>query len=93
MLDSGAPFYDTYETMVCISMRVAPCSATGAYTHIYIYTFTQDGLYMAVAAIEPVFFRNMLQGLEMGVADVPDPTNPKYIQFSRVPAPICHRAC
>lgn len=43
------------------------------YMHLH-----QDGLYMAVAAIEPEFFRNMLQGLGMSVADVPDPTNPRY---------------
>lgn len=36
MLDSGAPFYDTYRT--------------------------SDGEYMAVGAIEPQFYRQLLQG-------------------------------
>lgn len=37
MLDSGAPFYDTYQT--------------------------SDGKYMAVGAIEPQFYRQLLKGL------------------------------
>lgn len=37
MLDSGAPFYDTYETL--------------------------DGQYMAVGAIEPQFYKQLLKGL------------------------------
>lgn len=37
MLDSGAPFYDTYET--------------------------SDGKYMAVGAIEPQFYRELIKGL------------------------------
>lgn len=37
MLDSGAPFYDTYETL--------------------------DGQYMAVGAIEPQFYTQLLKGL------------------------------
>lgn len=36
MLDSGAPFYDTYQT--------------------------SDGKYMAVGAIEPQFYRQLLKG-------------------------------
>ncbi|XP_042365281.1 alpha-methylacyl-CoA racemase [Plectropomus leopardus] len=45
MLDSGAPFYDTYETA--------------------------DGEYMAVGAIEPQFYRELLKGLELDAADLP----------------------
>lgn len=37
MLDSGAPFYDTYKTL--------------------------DGKYMAVGAIEPEFYDQLLKGL------------------------------
>lgn len=37
MLDSGAPFYDTYQT--------------------------SDGKYVAVGAIEPQFYRQLLKGL------------------------------
>lgn len=37
MLDSGAPFYDTYET--------------------------SDGKYMAVGAIEPQFYRELIKGV------------------------------
>lgn len=37
MLDSGAPFYDTYQT--------------------------SDGKYMAVGAIEPQFYHQLLKGL------------------------------
>nr|XP_019937338.1 PREDICTED: alpha-methylacyl-CoA racemase [Paralichthys olivaceus] len=45
MLDSGAPFYDTYQT--------------------------SDGKYMAVGAIEPQFYRQLLQGLELDPAELP----------------------
>jgi len=37
MLDSGAPFYDTYRTM--------------------------DGKFMAVGALEPQFYKQLLKGL------------------------------
>lgn len=40
MLDSGAPFYDTYQT--------------------------SDGKYMAVGAIEPQFYRQLLKGVYQG---------------------------
>lgn len=45
MLDSGAPFYDTYKTA--------------------------DGEYMAVGAIEPQFYRELLKGLELDAGDLP----------------------
>ncbi|XP_034458532.1 alpha-methylacyl-CoA racemase [Hippoglossus hippoglossus] len=45
MLDSGAPFYDTY--------------------------LTSDGKFMAVGAIEPQFYRQLLQGLELDPAELP----------------------
>uniref|UniRef100_A0A3P8TV79 Alpha-methylacyl-CoA racemase n=1 Tax=Amphiprion percula TaxID=161767 RepID=A0A3P8TV79_AMPPE len=45
MLDSGAPFYDTYQT--------------------------SDGKYMAVGAIEPQFYNQLLQGLELNTGDLP----------------------
>lgn len=45
MLDSGAPFYDTYE-----------CA---------------DGEYVSVGAIEPQFYAQLLQGLELDNADLP----------------------
>ncbi|XP_033503660.1 alpha-methylacyl-CoA racemase [Epinephelus lanceolatus] len=45
MLDSGAPFYDTYKTA--------------------------DGKYMAVGAIEPQFYGEMLKGLELDAGDLP----------------------
>ncbi|KAA8578624.1 alpha-methylacyl-CoA racemase [Etheostoma spectabile] len=45
MLDSGAPFYDTYETA--------------------------DGKYMAVGAIEPQFYRQLLTGLELDAGELP----------------------
>ncbi|XP_068190890.1 alpha-methylacyl-CoA racemase isoform X1 [Antennarius striatus] len=45
MLDSGAPFYDTYQT--------------------------SDGKYMAVGAIEPQFYRQLLEGLELDVGKLP----------------------
>ncbi|XP_029921989.1 alpha-methylacyl-CoA racemase [Myripristis murdjan] len=45
MLDSGAPFYDTYQT--------------------------SDGKYMAVGAIEPQFYRQLLQGLGLDAEDLP----------------------
>ncbi|XP_071322415.1 alpha-methylacyl-CoA racemase [Trachinotus anak] len=45
MLDSGAPFYDTYQT--------------------------SDGKYMAVGAIEPQFYRQLLKGLELDAGDLP----------------------
>ncbi|KAM8871920.1 alpha-methylacyl-CoA racemase [Synchiropus picturatus] len=45
MLDSGAPFYDTYET--------------------------SDGKYMAVGAIEPQFYNQLLVGLELDSHPLP----------------------
>ncbi|KAM9306935.1 alpha-methylacyl-CoA racemase isoform 1-T2 [Pholidichthys leucotaenia] len=45
MLDSGAPFYDTYQT--------------------------SDGKYMAVGAIEPQFYRQLLNGLELDPDKLP----------------------
>lgn len=45
MLDSGAPFYDTYQT--------------------------SDGKYMAVGAIEPQFYSQLLKGLELDVGELP----------------------
>ncbi|XP_075899785.1 alpha-methylacyl-CoA racemase [Nelusetta ayraudi] len=45
MLDSGAPFYDTYQT--------------------------SDGKYMAVGAIEPQFYRQLLKGLELDGEELP----------------------
>jgi alpha-methylacyl-CoA racemase len=46
MLDSGAPFYDVYETA--------------------------DGKYVAVGALEPQFYAELLQRLELDPADLPD---------------------
>lgn len=46
MLDSGAPFYDTYE-----------CA---------------DGQYISVGAIEPQFYAQLLQGMELADADLPE---------------------
>lgn len=45
MLDSGAPFYDTYAT--------------------------SDGKYMAVGAIEPQFYKELLKGLKLDSAELP----------------------
>ncbi|XP_060916995.1 alpha-methylacyl-CoA racemase [Labrus mixtus] len=45
MLDSGAPFYDTYQT--------------------------SDGKYMAVGALEPQFYMQLLQGLELDAGELP----------------------
>lgn len=45
MLDSGAPFYDTYQT--------------------------SDGKYMAVGAIEPQFYKQLLQGLGLDAGELP----------------------
>ena len=45
MLDTGAPFYDTYETA--------------------------DGKYVAVGAIEPQFYAQLLEGLGLDAADLP----------------------
>jgi len=45
MLDTGAPFYDTYETA--------------------------DGKYVAVGAIEPQFYAQLLDGLGLAEADLP----------------------
>jgi len=45
MLDTGAPYYDTYETA--------------------------DGKYMAVGAIEPQFYAELLKGLGLDGADLP----------------------
>jgi alpha-methylacyl-CoA racemase len=46
MLDTGSPYYDTYE-----------CA---------------DGGYVAVGAIEPQFYAELLEGLELSTEDVPD---------------------
>ncbi|XP_067340492.1 alpha-methylacyl-CoA racemase isoform X1 [Channa argus] len=46
LLDSGAPFYDTYQT--------------------------SDGKYMAVGAIEPQFYRQLLKGLDLDAGVLPD---------------------
>jgi alpha-methylacyl-CoA racemase len=46
MLDTGAPYYDTYT-----------CS---------------DGRHVAVGAIEPQFYAQLLQGLDLNPADLPD---------------------
>ncbi len=46
VLDSGAPFYDTYE-----------CS---------------DGEYMAVGAVEPQFYAQLLEGMELNAEDLPE---------------------
>ncbi|XP_062290640.1 alpha-methylacyl-CoA racemase [Scomber scombrus] len=53
MLDSGAPFYDTYQT--------------------------SDGKYMAVGAIEPQFYKQLLKGLELDAAALPTQMN--YIDW------------
>ena len=45
MLDTGAPYYDTYETA--------------------------DGKYMAIGAIEPQFYAELLNGLGLNGADMP----------------------
>ncbi|ORA37132.1 CaiB/BaiF CoA transferase family protein [Mycobacterium aquaticum] len=45
MLDTGAPYYDTYET--------------------------SDGKYVAVGAIEPQFYAELLKGLGLDAADLP----------------------
>ncbi|KAM6975291.1 alpha-methylacyl-CoA racemase [Tautogolabrus adspersus] len=45
LLDSGAPFYDTYQT--------------------------SDGKYMAVGALEPQFYIQLLQGLELDAGELP----------------------
>lgn len=45
LLDSGAPFYDTYQTL--------------------------DGKYMAVGAIEPQFYEQLIQGLGLDTASIP----------------------
>ncbi|XP_072228040.1 alpha-methylacyl-CoA racemase [Leuresthes tenuis] len=45
MLDSGAPFYDTYRTM--------------------------DGRFMAVGALEPQFYTQLLKGLELDAEELP----------------------
>lgn len=45
LLDSGAPFYDTYETA--------------------------DGRYVAVGAIEPQFYAQLLRGLELDTEELP----------------------
>jgi alpha-methylacyl-CoA racemase len=46
LLDSGAPYYDTYETA--------------------------DGKYMAVGAMEPQFYAELLAGLQLSTAVLPD---------------------
>ncbi|OCB63602.1 carnitine dehydratase [Mycobacterium vulneris] len=46
MLDTGAPYYDTYETA--------------------------DGKYMSIGAIEPQFYAELLKGLGLDGADLPD---------------------
>ena len=49
LLDSGAPFYDTYET--------------------------SDGKYVAIGAIEPEFYRTLLQRIGLDEVDVNDQMN------------------
>ncbi|KAM4634030.1 alpha-methylacyl-CoA racemase [Polymixia lowei] len=49
MLDSGAPFYDTYQT--------------------------SDGKYVAVGAIEPQFYKQLLKGLGLDAEDLPPQMN------------------
>lgn len=49
LLDSGAPFYDVYETA--------------------------DGKYVAVGALEPQFYRELLERLGLGPDDLPPPTD------------------
>lgn len=49
LLDSGAPFYDTYQT--------------------------SDEKYMAVGAIEPQFYKQLLKGLELDAAGLPPQMN------------------
>ncbi len=49
-LDTGAAYYDTYET--------------------------SDGKYMAVGAIEPQFYAELLKGLELDAADLPFQIDP-----------------
>ena len=46
ILDSGAPYYNTYETA--------------------------DGKYMAVGAIEPKFYEELVQGLDLDPISLPD---------------------
>ncbi|AFR50369.1 CaiB/BaiF CoA transferase family protein [Gordonia sp. KTR9] len=46
LLDTGAPYYEVYET--------------------------SDGKYMAVGAIEPQFYAELLKGLELADADLPE---------------------
>lgn len=50
MLDTGTPYYDTYET--------------------------SDGKYMAVGALEPQFYAQLLAGLELDPADLPYQIDP-----------------
>ncbi|MCU1679983.1 MAG: CoA transferase [Amycolatopsis sp.] len=50
LLDSGAPFYDTYE-----------CA---------------DGRYVAVGALEPQFYAELLHGLGLGGSSIPDQLDP-----------------
>ncbi len=50
LLDSGAPFYDTYA-----------CA---------------DGRYVAVGALEPPFYAQLLDGLGLADADLPEPYDP-----------------
>ena len=50
MLDTGYPFYDTYETA--------------------------DGKHMAVGALEPQFYAELLKGLELDAADLPHQLDP-----------------
>lgn len=67
MLDSGAPFYDTYQT--------------------------SDGKHVAVGAIEPQFYRQLLKGwwtndhvqaaLEIKGASLPTPTPLEWDQNNR----------
>ena len=52
MLDTGAPFYDTYET--------------------------SDGKFMAVGAIEPQFYAELLRGLELDAEEMPNQYNREH---------------
>jgi alpha-methylacyl-CoA racemase len=63
LLDSGAPFYDTYETL--------------------------DGKYIAVGAIEAPFFAQLLSGLELDAAALPQQMDqPRWPELREV---FCQR--
>ncbi|KAM9840998.1 alpha-methylacyl-CoA racemase isoform 1-T2 [Aulostomus maculatus] len=59
MLDSGAPFYDTYQT--------------------------SDGQYVAVGAIEPQFYKRLLEGLELDAGNLPPQmSSPDWPELRRI---------